>query len=165
MNHNQIETARWESLPRIRYRGQPVGLGIPLAFAGGGLCVNMILAYTPEEHWILQVCTIAMAIGFGFMCLLGVNYLLMPLEKLWLSREEVQLRLGPLVLRRIRAADIRSLGGTSKEVTIKKRDCTLNRILIYCNGKWPKNRTLWLDWSLDAEDTLREYLPDANFLM
>lgn len=165
MTDRKIETSNWEVLPRIRLYGQPVGLGIPLTFAGGALSLNMLQAFKSEEHWILQLATIAMILGFGAIFLVGLRFLLQPLQKLWVSREEVQLRLGPIVLRRIAAADIRSVGATSREVTVQDRECDLYRVLLYCNGKWPQNRTLWLDWSLETEEVLRRKLPKANFLM
>ena len=164
MNETELSAA-WESRPRVRWAGQPIGLGIPLTLAGGCLSLNMLLAYTIEEPLWLQLCTLAMLLGFGVVFLLGLSQLLAPLERIWLSHEEVQVRVGPIVLRRIPAETIRSVSATTREVIIRRRDCDLYRVKLNCEGKWPRNRTLWIDWSLETEVALRRNLTDAIFLL
>ena len=164
MNEKTLDTA-WEVCPRVRLLGQPIGLGLPLTLAGGYVGINMILAFTTEEPLWLQLCTIGLIVGFGVMFSIGVGYLLSPLEKVWVSREEIQVRLGPIVLRRIPVETIHSVSAITREILIRNRDCVLYRMKVHCNGKWPRSRTLWLDWTTNSEEVLRRNLPNAIFLM
>ncbi len=164
MNETQMDYA-WSSRPRVRLYGQPIGLGILLAVPGGYLAWNMALAYNMTEPLWLQLSTIALFLGFGLMFLAGVAQLLTPFEKVWISRQEVQLRLGSIVLRRIPVENIRSLNATTREVIVRNRDCNLYRIKINCEGKWPHNRTLWIDWSTATEEALRKHLTNTMFLL
>ena len=124
----------------------------------------MLLAINFEEHWSMVAITFLLVVGFFVMFLTGIAYLLTPFEKVWLSQEEVQLRLGSLVLRRIPKSCIRSVTPVNREVRIRRRECDLYRLKINCLGSWPASRSLWLDWSLATVDALKETLQDVTFL-
>ena len=136
-----------------------------LAFPGGIMTYWMILALDPNEHWVLTVCTVLLILAFLFMTGLGIYFLLTPLETLWVSREELQLRLGSIVLRRIPVKDIRSIVSEVRNVLVKNRDADLYRLKIYPEGKWPKSRVLWLDWSTSSEEILKEVLDEDIILL
>ena len=136
-----------------------------LAFPGGIMTYWMILALDPAEHWALTLCTVVLILAFLFMTGLGIYFLLMPLETLWVSREELQLRLGSIVLRRIPVKDIRSIVSEVRNVLVKNRDADLYRLKIYPEGKWPKSRVLWLDWSTSSEEILKEVLDEDIILL
>ena len=154
----------WIVRPRVRLLGQPLGMGLTLTAAGGFLSFNMVLAINFGEHWSMVAITILLVLGFFAMFLMGIAYLLAPFEKVWISSEEVQLRLGSLVLRRIPRASIRSITPVNREVRIRRRECDLYRLKINCLGSWPAGRSLWLDWSLATADALKETLQDVTFL-
>ena len=105
----QTTDTKWTVLSRVRLWSQPAGLGALLAIPGGYLCWNMILALDFEEHWALTLCTILLITAFFAAFAQGVYYLLTPFHKVWVSRDEVQLRLGTLILRRIPVREIRSV--------------------------------------------------------
>lgn len=155
----------WESIPRVRLLGQPVGAGLPMAFGGGVLTYYMILALNPREPLLLQCVTLLLVMGFWTLFVTGLAFLLTPFEKVWVSRQEVQLRLGGLVLRRIPVEQIRSVSASTREIRLRKKDCDLYRMQVNCNGKWPHSRPLWIDWSIAAEETLRRHLVQTNFLL
>lgn len=159
MNENQLDYA-WTSRPRVKLLGQPVGLGIPLTVAGGYMTWNMILAFSLQEPLWLQLSTIGLIAAFGAMLWWGVCNLLSPFEKVWICRKEVQLRLGSLVLRRIPVENIRSISATTREVIIRNRDVDLYRMKINCN----KGRSMWVDWTVGTEETLKKNLVDVTFL-
>ena len=152
------ENTQWKKIPKILFRSWPLGLGAVLAFPGGIMTYWMILALDPNEHWALTLCTVLLILAFLFMTGLGIYFLLMPLETLWVSREEIQLRLGSIVLRRIPTKDVRSIVSEVRNVLVKNRDADLYRLKIYPDGKWPKSLVLWLDWSTSAEEILKEIL-------
>lgn len=155
----------FKSVSRVRLLGQPIGLGLPLTLMGGALTLNMALALNPEEGWLLTAATVLMFFMFLAMFLIGVSYLLTPFEKVRVSPQEVQLCLGPLVLRRIPAEEIRSVTATTRQIMIRSRDCDLYRMIINFNGPWPKRRRLWLDWSTGSESVLKDRLKNVNFLL
>ena len=162
MTEQNLDLA-WKSCKRVRLLAQPVGLGTPLTIAGGYLLWNMILAFSLEEPLWLQLSTVMLIIGFGFMFLLGVNYLLTPFERIWVRPGEAQLRLGKLVLRRIPEAQIHSVGATTREIMVRNRDVDLYRIRLRCEKGWPKH--IWIDWTVETEELLRETLTNTLFLM
>ncbi len=164
MKETQTNTA-WSACPRVRLYGQPIGLGLLLAIPGGFLTWNMILAYSFKDPWWLQAGTLVLLLGFGAMLLAGMVQLLTPFEKVWVCAKEVQLRLGLLVLRRIPVENIRSVTATTREVTVRNKDCNLYRMIINCNGRWPHNRALWVDWSTDTEEVFKSHLTGAMFLL
>lgn len=151
----------WRKVSRVRLLGQPIGLGVPLAGMGGFLTLNMILATKPSEGWLLTLCTVLMALGFGAAFLIGVGFLLTPFEKVLVCPQEVRLCLGKLVLRRIPRENIRSVTGTTREIILRGRDCDLYRLKINLH----KGRSLWLDWSTGTETVLKEQLTNVLFLI
>ena len=159
------QTAQWVSLPKIRFLGLPLGLGLILVIPGGLMTVLMVMALTPEDHWAVTLGTLFMILGFLFMFLQGMRFLLMPFEKLWICPDELQLRLGGIVLRRIPADQVRSIVPEVRNVLVKNKDSDLYRLKIYPDGKWPHNRLLWIDWSVKAQDTLRETFRDRITLL
>jgi len=155
----------WESVPRVRLLGQPVGAGLPMVFGGGVMTYYMVLALNPREPWLLQLLTLLMIVGFWTLFLMGVAFLLTPFERVWVSRAGLELRLGKLVLRRIPAESIRSVSASTREIRLRKGDCDLYRVLVNCNGRWPHSRTMWIDWTIATEQTLRRHLTRTNFLL
>ena len=150
--------------PRVRLLGQPIGLGIPLALAGGFLGFNMVLVLFSERNAVMWGITLVMAAAFLAVFALGMSYLLSPFERLRISPEGVELTLWGLTLRRIPRNTIRSVTATTRETIVRRRDCDLYRLRINPNGSWPKSRCLWLDWSVATEQALKENLPGVNFL-
>lgn len=150
--------------PRVRLLGQPIGLGIPLALAGGFLGFNMVVVLFSERNAVMWGITLVMAAAFLAVFALGMSYLLSPLERLRISPEGVELTLWGLTLRRIPRNTIRSVTATTRETIVRRRDCDLYRLRINPNGSWPKSRCLWLDWSVATEQALKENLPGVNFL-
>ena len=150
--------------PRVRLLGQPLGLGLPLALAGGFLGFNMILALLAEGNAVMWGITLVMAAAFLAVFALGMSYLLSPFERLRISPEGVELTLLGLTLRRIPADTIRSITATTREIIVRRKDCDLYRLKINPKGSWPKSRCLWLDWSVATEQALKENLPGVNFL-
>ena len=150
--------------PRVRLLGQPIGLGIPLALAGGFLGFNMVVVLFSERNAVMWGITLVMAAAFLAVFALGMSYLLSPLERLRISPEGVELTLWGLTLRRIPRNTIRSVTATTRETIVRRRDCDLYRLRINHNGSWPKSRCLWLDWSVATEQALKENLPGVNFL-
>ncbi|MGN1015861.1 MAG: hypothetical protein ACI4PL_02585 [Faecousia sp.] len=150
--------------PRVRLLGQPLGLGLPLALAGGFLGFNMMLALLAETQWVMWLVTLVMAAAFLAMFALGISYLLSPFERLRISPEGVELVLWGLTLRRIPKDTIRSVTATTREIIVRRKDCDLYRLKINPNGSWPQNRSLWLDWSVATEEALKSCLPNVNFL-
>ena len=150
--------------PRVRLLGQPIGLGIPLALAGGFLGFNMVVVLFSERNAVMWGITLVMAAAFLAVFALGMSYLLSPLERLRISPEGVELTLWGLTLRRIPRDTIRSVTATTRETIVRRRDCDLYRLRINPNGSWPKSRCLWLDWSVATEQALKENLPGVNFL-
>ncbi len=157
--------SQWRSIHRVRLLGQPIGLGIPMTIMGGFLAVNMAFALDPEEGWLLTIATILLFLAFFAMFFIGVCSLIAPLEKVWVSCEEVQLRLGSLVLRRIPAEKIRSVTASTRTVMIRSKDRELYRMYLNLNGAWPKGRRLWLDWTTGSESALKEQLKNVIFLI
>jgi len=152
-------------LPKVLHPGQPVGLGLILAIPGGIMTVLMVMALSSEDHWLVTVGTVFLILGFLYMFILGMYYLLMPLECLWISPEEIRLQLGPWVLRRISASEIRSIVSQVRTVLVKNRDADLYRLIIYPRGKWPRDRELWLDWSTEAEEAIKKTFPQGINLL
>ena len=150
--------------PRVRLLGQPIGLGIPLALAGGFLGFNMVVVLFSERNAVMWGITLVMAAAFLAVFALGMSYLLSPFERLRISPEGVELTLWGLTLRRIPTDTIRSVTATTREIIVRRRDCDLYRLKINPNGSWPKSRCLWLDWSVSTEQALKENLPGINFL-
>lgn len=150
--------------PRVRLLGQPIGLGIPLALAGGFLGFNMVVVLISERNAVMWGITLVMAAAFLAVFALGMSYLLSPFERLRISPEGVELTLWGLTLRRIPRNTIRSVTATTRETIVRRRDCDLYRLRINPNGSWPKSRCLWLDWSVATEQALKENLPGVNFL-
>ena len=150
--------------PRVRLLGQPIGLGIPLALAGGFLGFNMVVVLFSERNIVMWGITLVMAAAFLAVFALGMSYLLSPFERLRISPEGVELTLWGLPLRRIPTDTIRSVTATTREIIVRRRDCDLYRLRINPNGSWPKSRCLWLDWSVATEQALKENLPGVNFL-
>ena len=150
--------------PRVRLLGQPIGLGIPLALAGGFLGFNMVVVLFSERNAVMWGITLVMAAAFLAVFALGMSYLLSPFEHLRISPEGVELTLWGLTLRRIPRDTIRSVTATTRETIVRRRDCDLYRLRINPNGSWPKSRCLWLDWSVATEQALKENLPGVNFL-
>ena len=150
--------------PRVRLLGQPIGLGIPLALAGGFLGFNMVVVLFSERNAVMWGITLVMAAAFLAVFALGMSYLLSPFERLRISPEGVELTLWGLTLRRIPRDTIRSVTATTRETIVRRRDCDLYRLRINPNGSWPKSRCLWLDWSVATEQALKENLPGVNFL-
>lgn len=150
--------------PRVRLLGQPIGLGIPLALAGGFLGFNMVVVLFSERNAVMWGITLVMAAAFLAVFALGMSYLLSPFERLRISPEGVELTLWGLTLRRIPRNTIRSVTATTRETIVRRRDCDLYRLRINPNGSWPKSRCLWLDWSVATEQALKENLPGVNFL-
>lgn len=157
--------SEWKAVPRVRLLGQPIGLGLPMTVMGGFLAVNMALALNPAEGWILTVATVLLFLAFFSMFLIGVSYLVAPLEKVRVSSGEVQLVLGSLVLRRISAEEIRSITASTRTVMIRSKDQELYRMFVNVNGFWPKGRRLWLDWSTGSENALKDRLKNVLFLI
>ena len=159
------ETANTPILrPRVRHLGQPLGLGLPLALAGGFLGFNMVLVLFSERNAVMWGITLVMAAAFLAMFVLGMSFLLSPFERLRISPEGVELVLFGLVLRRIPRDTIRSVTATTREIMIRRKDCDLYRLRIHYTGSWPQNRSLWLDWSVATEEALKSCLPNVNFL-
>ena len=150
--------------PRVRLLGQPIGLGIPLALAGGFLGFNMVVVLFSERNAVMWGITLVMAAAFLAVFALGMSYLLSPLERLRISPEGVELTLWGLTLRRIPRDTIRSVTATTRETIVRRRDCDLYRLKINPKGSWPRSRCLWLDWSVATEQALKENLPGVNFL-
>ena len=150
--------------PRVRLLGQPIGLGIPLALAGGFLGFNMVVVLFSERNAVMWGITLVLAAAFLAVFALGMSYLLSPFERLRISPEGVELTLWGLTLRRIPRNTIRSVTATTRETIVRRRDCDLYRLRINPNGSWPKSRCLWLDWSVATEQALKENLPGVNFL-
>ena len=150
--------------PRVRLLGQPIGLGIPLALAGGFLGFNMVVVLFSERNAVMWGITLVMAAAFLAVFALGMTYLLSPFEHLRISPEGVELTLWGLTLRRIPRDTIRSVTATTRETIVRRRDCDLYRLRINPKGSWPKSRCLWLDWSVATEQALKENLPGVNFL-
>lgn len=150
--------------PRVRLLGQPIGLGIPLALAGGFLGFNMVVVLFSERNAVMWGITLVMAAAFLAVFALGMSYLLSPFERLRISPEGVELTLFGLTLRRIPADTIRSITATTREIMIRRKDCDLYRLKINLNGSWPKSRCLWLDWSVATEEALKSCLPNVNYL-
>ena len=150
--------------PRVRLLGQPIGLGIPLALAGGFLGFNMVVVLFSERNAVMWGITLVMAAAFLAVFALGMSYLLSPFERLRISPRGVELTLWGLTLRRIPRDTIRSVTATTRETIVRRRDCDLYRLRINPNGSWPKSRCLWLDWSVATEQALKENLPGVNFL-
>ena len=150
--------------PRVRLLGQPIGLGIPLALAGGFLGFNMVVVLFSERNAVMWGITLVLAAAFLAVFALGMSYLLSPFERLRISPEGVELTLWGLTLRRIPRDTIRSVTATTRETIVRRRDCDLYRLRINPNGSWPKSRCLWMDWSVATEQALKENLPGVNFL-
>ena len=150
--------------PRVRLLGQPIGLGLPLALAGGFLGFNMVLVLFSERNAVMWGITLVMAAAFLAMFALGMSYLLSPFERLRISPDGVELVLWGLTLRRIPGDTIRSVTATTREIMIRRKDCDLYRLKINLNGSWPKSRCLWMDWSVATEEALKSCLPNVNFL-
>ena len=157
------ETA-WRKLKRVWILDQPVGLGATLAVPGFFLLRWMILAITPEDHWFITFCTILMALASFYMLALGIYYLSTPFQRVWISPELIQLRLGKLTLRSIPVPQVRTVTSEVRKVLIRNRECDIYRVKFYCNGSWPHNRTLWMDWSVEVEEALKETLTETSFL-
>ncbi len=161
---NEIkQESNWTSVKRVRLLAQPIGVGIPMSCAGGYLCWNMILALEPTEPLWLQLSTVGLIALFGWMFVLGVCYLLAPLETIWVTQGEVQLRLGKLVLRRIPENKIHSVGANTREILVRNKEVDLYRMKLRCEKTFP--RSLWMDWTVDTEEALRENLLHTPFLL
>jgi len=151
-------------LRRVRLIGQPLGLGFLLAAPGAYLGWNMLLAVDFSEHWALTASTFLLILAFFAMFAQGVWYLLMPLHTLLVTREEIQLRLGPLVLRRLPVDQIRSVTSEMRTVLVRNRSREVFRIKFYRRGASFREKPLWMDWSLAAEQRLKGTLQDVTFL-
>ena len=155
----------WVSLPKVRFLGQPLGLGLALAVPGGVMTVLMVLALSIRDPWYVTVGTFFLIGGFFFMFWQGMRHLLMPFEKLWVCADELQLRLGSIVLRRIEADKVRSIVPEGRTVLVRNKDADLYRLKIYPEGKGREARVLWVDWSLRSEEVLRDTFKDRITLL
>ena len=158
-------TTEQVSLPKVRFLGQPLGLGLILAIPGGVMTVLMIMALSLQDPWYVTVGTIFMILGFFWMLFQGIRHLLMPFEKLWITYDELRLQLGPIVLRRIPADRVRSIVPEVRNVLVKNKDSDLYRLKIYPEGKGLEGKVLWIDWSLKAEEVLRNTFRDRITLL
>jgi len=155
----------WVSLPKVRFLGQPLGLGLVLAVPGGVMTVLMVLALSIRDPWYVTVGTFFLIGAFFFMFFQGMRHLLMPFEKLWVCPDELQLRLGSIVLRRIEADKVSSNVPEGRTVLVRNKDADLYRLKIYPEGKGREARVLWVDWSLKTEEVLRDTFKDRITLL
>ena len=155
----------WVRIRKVRFLGQPLGLGLLLTAIGGVMTVLMIMALSPKDLWYVTAGTILLIGGFGWTLYQGLRHLLMPFEKLWVCPDELQLRLGPVVLRRIEADKVRSIVPEGRTVLVRNKDADLYRLKIYPEGKGRDARVLWVDWSLKAEEVLRDTFRDRITLL
>ena len=88
----------------------------------------------------------------------------MPLHTLLVTREEIQLRLGPLVLRRLPVEQLRSVTSEMRTVLVRNRSREVFRIKFYRRGASYREKPLWMDWSLAAEQRLKAILTETDFL-
>ena len=160
----QSADTQWIVLPRVRLWSQPAGLGALLAVPGGYLCWHMIAALDFREHWVLTICTILLILAFFAAFAQGIWYLLTPFHKVWVSREEVQLRLGSLVLRSIPVKEIRSVTSEVRTVLVHNKEQDLYQVKFYRYNAPSYEKPLWLDWSVDIEEQLKEILSETSFL-
>lgn len=158
------ERATERVCPRVYYYWQPMSMGLTLAAAGGIMSFMMLLAYKPEEHWLLCLSTIAMGAGFFAMFCLGVGMILTIFQKVTISAQGITLKLFGMVLRRIPAKNIRSVTGRTREIILRSKDVNLHRMTVNCNGTGPNSRGLWIDWDADTEAAFREQLPELNYM-
>ncbi len=161
---NLDSSQQWQVIPRVRYYGQPISLGLTLAGMGGVMSYMMLLAFKPEEHWALSLATILMGAGFFAVFIMGAGMLLTPFHKLYISRQEIRLQLGSMILRRIPVENVRSITAKTREVIIRNKDVNLHRMTINCNGTGSNSRGLWVDWNGETEAVLRTTLDTVNFL-
>ena len=159
------ENKDWVKVPKVRFLGQPLGLGLVLAVPGGVMTVLMVLALSLQDPWYITVGTFFLIAGFFWMFFQGMRHLLMPFEKLWVCDDELQLRLGSIVLRRIEADKVRSIVPESRTVLVKNKDADLYRLKIWPEGKDREAKVLWVDWSLKTEEILREAFRDRITLL
>ena len=159
------ESKNWVRLPKVRFLGQPVGLGLVLLIPGGVMTVLMIMALSATDPWYITVGTVFLILGFLYMFLLGAYYLLMPFEKLWIREDEIRLQLGTVVLRRIGVEQVRSIIPEVRTVLVKNRDADLYRLKIYPEGKGLQARVLWVDWSVATQEALHEVFRDKITLL
>ena len=159
------ENKGWVKVPKVRFLGHPLGLGLVLALPGGVMTVLMVLALSPKDPWYITVGTFFLIAGFFWMFFQGMRHLLMPFEKLWVCPDELQLRLGPVVLRRIEADKVRSIVPEGRTVLVRNKDADLYRLKIYPEGKGREARVLWVDWSLKTEEVLRDTFRDRITLL
>ena len=157
------EAQVWESCRRVRLVGQPLGLGAIMTAAGGYLTWQMIKAYSFSEPWWLQLGNLLLIVGFAFMFYLGIYYLLTLFQRVWVCDDEIQLRIGSVVLFRLPEARITSIRGTEQLVTVRNKEVDLLRMKVCWNGKL--HRSFWIDWSISNEEMLRQHLKNTLFML
>ena len=162
---NDSNNKNWVSIRKVRFLGQPLGLGIALALPGGVMTVLMVMALSRKDPWYITVGTFFLIAAFFWMFFQGLRHLLMPFEKLWVCDDELQLRLGSIVLRRIEADKVRSIVPEGRTVLVRNKDADLYRLKIYPDGKGRDARVLWVDWSLKTEEVLRDTFRDRITLL
>ena len=155
----------WVRIRKVRFLAQPLALGLLLTAIGGVMTVLMIMALSKDDLWYITAGTFLLIGGFGWTLYQGVRHLLMPFEKLWVCQDELQLRLGPVVLRRIEADKVRSIVPEGRTVLVRNKDADLYRLKIYPDGKGRDARVLWVDWSLKTEEVLRDTFKDRITLL
>ena len=162
MNETKTECV-WESCRRVRLVGQPLGLGMIMAVAGGYLTYHMIKAYSFSEPWWLQLGNVLLIVAFAYMLYMGIYYLLSLFQTVWVRDGEIQLRIGKLVLFRLTEDRITAIRGTDQLVTVRNKDIDLLRMKVCWNGKL--HRSFWIDWSISNEEMLREHLKNTLFML
>lgn len=158
MSNNDGDPSAKMMYPRFILRALPRSLGLILVLAGGlwGTCT--ILSTIGEESKAMVVISIFLAVCLAVVFLMGVLLLLMPLEKIRVSRAGIQLCLGHLVLRNIPKERIRSVNGSPREVRVSHTDRQIYLLRCNCYGSFP----LYMEWSAPLEEALRRELPDIN---
>lgn len=144
--------------PRFVQKSAPAALGRTLFLIGLLLSFIMFNSLENEKNKVLYMVTVCFGIASSAAALAGVAAMLTALETVWIYPDEIRLKLGPLTLRRIPFARVRSIVSSVREVRLgmRKGDCDLYLLRVNVPGRL----TLWMERTGVAAEALKKGAPD-----
>ncbi len=151
--------------PRFVTRRWPMGFGWIFFLVGALLTFVMVWSIPGEDNIILLVITYISALVCACATILGLRFLVMPLDRVWAGPEGVRLTLFGITLRRIPANRVRSVVGRIREIRLGLEDKQIYNLYVYYTNEKGKDRCLLMERTAESDLAFQTYLSHAELLM
>ncbi len=151
--------------PRFVTRRWPMGFGWIFFLVGGLLTAIMVWAIPVETDPFMLVVTYISAAVCAAATLVGLRFLLMPLDRVWAGPEGVRLTLLGLTLRRIPRDSVRSVVGRIREIRLGLEDKQIYNLYVYYTNSKGKERCLLMERTDASDLAFQTYLSHTELLM